>query len=101
MVSLYEELGAGSFIWTIVDITEIDITEERYRFALTYPRNQTHYLIFQGVPPFDSMNLFGRLWRNDPFFEAYIKGRHYDPSTETLMIKYTDNSVQQEIVLNY
>ncbi|MFP4330668.1 MAG: hypothetical protein ACLFP6_08125 [Spirochaetaceae bacterium] len=101
MISLYDELGAGSFIWTIVDFDEIDITEDRYRFALSYPRNRTHYLIFQGIPQFDSMNLFGRLWRNDPFFEAYIKGRHYESDTDTLMIKYTDNSVEEEIILNY
>lgn len=101
MVSLYEELGAGSFIWTVVDFDEIDIAGEQYRFVLSYPRNRTHYLIFQGIPEFNSMNLFGRLWRNDPFFEAYIKGRHYENETDTLMIKYTDNSVEEEIILNY
>ena len=101
MVGLYEELGAGSFIWTVVGFPEIDITNERYRFLLTYPRNRTHYIIMQGIPPFESMTLFGRLWRNDPSFESYIKGRHYESATETLMIKYTDNSVEEEIILEY
>ena len=101
MISLYEELGAGSFVWTVVNFTEIEIAEDQYRFALSYPRNRTHYIIMQGISPFESMNLFGRVWRNDPFFEAYIKGRHYEPSTETLMIKYTDNSVEEEILLDY
>lgn len=101
MVSLYNELGAGSFIWTIVDFTQIEIGEEQYRFALSYPRNRTHYIVMQGIPSFESMTLFGRVWRNDPFFESYIKGRHYEESTETLMIKYTDNSVEEEILLDY
>lgn len=101
MISLYEELGAGSFIWTVVDFTNVQIGQEEYRFSLTYPRNRTHYIVMQGIPPFESMTLFGRVWRNDPFFESYIKGRHYEESTETLMIKYTDNSVQEEILLEY
>ncbi|MFP4536269.1 MAG: hypothetical protein ACLFNP_11140 [Spirochaetaceae bacterium] len=101
MISLYEELGAGSFVWTVVEFTEIDIAEEQYRFDLTYPRNRTHYILMQGIPSFESMTLFGRVWRNDPFFESYIKGRHYEASTETLMIKYTDNSVEEEIILDF
>jgi hypothetical protein len=101
MLSLYNELGAGSFVWTIVDFTEVEIDDDQYRFALTYPRNRTHYIIMQGIPAFESLTLFGRVWRNDPFFESYIKGRHYEAATETLMIKYTDNSVEEEIILDY
>ena len=101
MISLYEELGSGSFVWTAANFTSVDIGEQEYRFELSYPRNRTHYILMQGIPPFNSMNLFGRVWRNDPFFEAYIKGRHYEAATETLMIKYTDNSVEEEIILTY
>ena len=100
-ISLYEELGAGSFIWTIANFTRVDIGEEQFSFRLEYPANQTHYIIMQGIPAFDSMQLFGLQWRNDLSFESYIKGRHYEASTETLMIKYTDNSTAEEIILNY
>ncbi len=100
-ISLYDDLGAGSFIWTIADFTTIDIGEETFRFRLQYPANQTHYIIMQGIPPFNSMQLFGLQWRNDISFESYIKGRHYEESTRTLMIKYTDNSTEEDIILNY
>ncbi|MDA3948095.1 MAG: hypothetical protein PF508_02625 [Spirochaeta sp.] len=100
-ISLYEELGAGSFIWTIANFTRVDIGEEQFSFRLEYPANQTHYIIMQGIPAFDSMQLFGLQWRNDLSFESYIKGRHYEASTETLMIKYTDNSTAEEILLYY
>jgi hypothetical protein len=100
-ISLYEDLGAGSFIWTIADFTRIDVQEEQISFRLRYPANQTHYIIMQGIPPFDSMQLFGLQWRNDISFESYIKGRHYDSSTQTLMIKYTDNSTEEDILLYY
>lgn len=101
MISLYDEVGHGSFIWTIADFEQIEITPAEYRFRLRYPENRTHYVIMHGVPEFESMNLFGLQWRNDPSFESYIKGRHYDATTETLMIKYTDDSTVGDIILFY
>ncbi|MCG8477883.1 MAG: hypothetical protein MI724_02220, partial [Spirochaetales bacterium] len=100
-MSLYEELGAGRFIWTIADFTRAEIGEEQFSFRLRYPENRTHYILMQGVPPFESMILFGLQWRNDPSFESYIKGRHYERDTNTLMIKYTDDSVEEDIILFY
>jgi hypothetical protein len=101
MISLYDELGAGSFVWTIANFTRIDVRPQQYSFRLRYPPNRTHYIIMHGIPPFQSMILFGLQWRNDPTFELYIKGRHYEPRTETLMIKYTDNSTEGDITLFY
>lgn len=100
-ISLYDVYGNGSFIWTIVEFSNVSAKEEQFRATLRYPRNRTHYIIMQGIPEFTNMQLFGRDWRDDPTFEAYIKGRHYDEETQTLMIKYTDNSVQEDIVLDF
>ena len=100
-ISLAEEVGPGTWILAATDFTEIDIAPERYRFVVEYPRNRTHYIIMQGFPPFSGMELFGQQWRTDPSFESYIKGRHYERDSETLMIKYTDNSVRGEIILEY
>lgn len=101
MISLYEELGAGSFIWTLAPFTQVQVGTGQSQFRLRYPQNRTHYIIMHGIPPFDSMNLFGLQWRNDPRFETYIKGRHYEGSTRTLMIKYTDPTVEGTITLFY
>jgi hypothetical protein len=100
-VSLFSELGRDSWIYTIAGIEDISISSNIYRITIRYPRNRTHYLFVQGVPPFDDMVLFGQVWRNDPSFERYIKGRHYNAVTETLMVKYNDDSVQGDIVLRY
>ncbi|MFP4230986.1 MAG: hypothetical protein ACLFRR_03975 [Spirochaetaceae bacterium] len=100
-ISLAEELDPGSWILTAADFTDIEIEEDEYRFALRYPRNRTHYVLMQGIPEFSEMELFGQTWRNDPSFEAYSRGRHYNDDSETLMIKYTDNSTEGEIVLRY
>ncbi|NBB89711.1 MAG: hypothetical protein GVY23_00725 [Spirochaetes bacterium] len=100
-ISLAEEVGPGTWIQAVAEFTEIGIASDRYRFVIDYPRNRTHYIIMQGVPPFSEMELFGQQWRTDPAFESYIKGRHYDRDSQTLMIKYTDNSVRGEIILEY
>lgn len=98
-VSLYEELGSGHWIWTSVGVSPIRLTDAEWRFEVTYPRLRTHYLLFQGVPTFEQMELFGQTWRDAPDFEIYSKGRHYDPASDTLMIKYYDDSVRREIVM--
>ena len=100
-ISLAEEVGPGTWIWAVADFTEIDIASDQHRFVVEYPRNRTHYIIMQGFPPFSGMVLFGQQWRTDPSFESYIKGRHYERGSQTLMIKYTDNSVRGEIILEY
>ena len=45
------------------------------------------------------MELFGQTWRDAPDFEIYSKGRHYDAQTDTLMIKYYDDSVRREMAV--
>ena len=101
MVSLYDEVGAGTYIWTLVPFPEIDISPDQWSFTLEYPRNRTHFVLIRGVPRFGTLNLFNLVWRNDPSFELYIKGRHYDAATQTLMIKYTDDSVRGDIIMTF
>jgi hypothetical protein len=100
-VSLFSELGRGRWMYTVAGIEDISIGVNEYRVTISYPANRTHYVIMQGVPPFQTMELFGQSWRNDPNFERYIKGRHYNGATQTLLIKYTDDSVRGDIVLRY
>ena len=100
-ISLRDEVGPGTWMHTIAEVTNVSISATAHRFTLRYPRNRTHYIVMAGVRPFADMQLFRQLWRDDPLFESYVKGRHYDASTQTLMIKYTDDSVQADIVLLY
>lgn len=101
MIPLYEQLGHGAYIYAVANFSLVDIRDDQHLYRLQYPRNRTHYVIMQGIEPFESMVLFRLQWRNDPSFEQYIKGRHYEPATETLMIKYTDDSVEGDIILNF
>ena len=101
LVSLYDRLGPGAWIWTVADITQLQVSPEEISFAVGAPVNRTHYMIAQGIQPFTSMELFGLEWRNDPSFEAYNRGRHYNPQTRTLLIKYSDTVPQRRVVLQY
>lgn len=101
LVSLYEQLGPGAWIWTVADIVQPRATPGEISFTVGAPVNRTHYLIVQGIPPFASMELFGLEWRNDPSFELYNRGRHYNPQTRTLLIKYSDTLPQRRVVLQY
>lgn len=101
ITSLYEELGRGSWFKTVVPVEEVSLQSEEYRFVIDNVVNRTHYVLFQGIPAFDSMQLFGLTWRNAPDFEIYSKGRHYNPTTQTLMIKYYDDDPVGTIILRY
>ncbi len=98
-ISLYDEAGPGTWVWTTVDVTPVVVSQTEWRFRLEYPRLRTHYLIIQGVPEFSRLELFGQTWRNAPDFEIYSKGRHYNPDSETLMIKYYDDSVRRDVAI--
>ncbi|TVQ38301.1 MAG: hypothetical protein EA384_09935 [Spirochaetaceae bacterium] len=101
LVSLYDEIGPGTWMWTVATVSAIRVTDQQISFAVQAPVNRTHYLVVQGIPPFRSMQLFGLEWRNDPSFEAYARGRHYNPQTRSLLIKYTDTVPQRRVALNY
>jgi hypothetical protein len=100
-VSLSDEIGTGAWAWTAVGLRPTRIAESEWRITLDYPRLRTHFVMIRGVPVFDRLELFGQTWRNAPDFEIYSKGRNYDPESETLMIKYYDDSVQRDLVIYY
>lgn len=101
-VSLQKELGPGHWFYTLAQINSVSIKPTEYRFDISYPRERTHYLFFRGIPNIDpqkGMQLFGIVWRNDPNFEVWSKGRYYNPDTETLVIKYYHDSIRNDIIL--
>ena len=92
----------GGFIWTIVDVSDIQVDENRLSFGISAPADRTHYLFVHGAPSVSRVSMFGLdNWRDDPNFEQYIRGRHYDPGTGTLSIKYTDEDSHSTIAVHY
>jgi len=79
-----------TWILTISKITQIEKNEQTFSIVFRTTPERTHYIILQGISSFTRLTLFGREWRNDPGFESYVRGRHYNATTKTLMIKYND-----------
>jgi len=102
-ISLFNQAGQGTWLWTIMGIKSETFTQKQWNLQLTYQPNRTQYLLFEGVPSFQEMKLFGfdGPWRDDPQFESYSKGRYYLPSTKTLMIKYLDDTPDHSIEIDF
>lgn len=103
-VSFASELAPGNWLYTLAQIEEREVSASEIRLRIAYAPNRTHYMIWFGLDPIDpleGMELFGITWRDDPSFERYSKGRHYDRSTRSLLIKYFDDTRAEDVVIRY
>jgi len=98
---LYAYLYPGSWIWTVSRISEVKIDDAQYRFLLSFPVGDTHYLLIQGIRPLTSMIMHGIPWKSDPEYFRYTDGWAYDEGTQTLYVKLTHRLETEELVLNY
>ena len=98
---LYAYLYPGSWIWTVSRISEVKIDDAQYRFLLSFPVGDTHYLLIQGIRPLTSMIMHGVPWKSDPEYFRYTDGWAYDEGTQTLYVKLTHRLETEELVLNY
>jgi len=101
VVSLIDYFGSGSWGYGIFDGYEITNNPDEFVLAFTHNPARTHYMIFRGMPtidPLSGMELFGIVWRNAPDFEIYSRGRYYDSNSNTLMIKFFDDAVAQQLI---
>lgn len=100
--SLYPYQGAGSFFYSILNITSIDLQQDRIAFDIQTTPNRTHYVLIRGLPPVDplsGMQLFGITYRDASDFENYGRGRFYNTATRVLMIKYFDDLEREKIIV--
>lgn len=102
-VSFFKQAGQGTWMWTIMGISGTTFTQKQWKIDLKYDLNRTQYVLFEGVPNFQEVMLFGFQgpWRADPQFESYAKGRYYEPTTKSLMIKYLDDADGHSITIDF
>lgn len=101
MKSLYEELGQGSYIYTVGGVESVQASQSELRIQLSAPRLRTHYLYIHGLPQYRALSLFGFQWPGDISFENYSRGTFYHAASETAMIKYFDDEVSGEIIYQF
>ncbi len=100
-ISLFDELGPGSWIWTIADFTAINAEQDGLTLSFTFPAEETHHMILQGVEPFTQLQMRGIPWRSDPAFERYPLGWIYNQAAETLSVKLTHETEEETITISY
>lgn len=101
-VSPPEPFPEEGFIWTIAELSDIQVNENSISMQVGSPANRTHYLYVHGMESLSRAELFGlENWRDDPNFEQYIRGRYYDPNTSTLMVKWTEDTTQRGMALYF
>lgn len=100
-ISLYDELGQGSFIYSVVEFSSVRNQNNSLTLQLAGPRLRTHYIYIHGLPQYQSLNLFGYQWPADPSFENYSRGTFYHQASNTAMIKFFEDSTSSEIIYRF
>jgi hypothetical protein len=100
-VPLYHSLGPGSWIWTASAATTTEIETASYRFTFRFPPGATHYLLIQGIKPFQGLQLHGTPWKSDPAYYRYSDGWVYDGATQSLILKLTHRDEVEELLIRY
>ncbi|AFG38778.1 hypothetical protein [Spirochaeta africana] len=101
VISLYDHLGQGAYIMSIVDFPSISYDGSRLELNLVGPRMRTHYIYISGLPAYRALTLFGFQWPADPGFESYSRGTFYHQPSNTAMIKYFEDATSSEIIYQF
>ncbi len=86
--------------WTCAKKLELTKTADETLIAAQFPVGATHYMIVNGIPPFQGIEIYGLKFRTDPRFETY-NSSGYVHSGNTLFLKYHQRSETETIRLIY
>ena len=89
--------------WTCAqDITASKDAEGSLNLGIKFPQSLTHYVIFKGIPDFETIYIYNMAFRTDPRFETYnSSGYVYRSSSNTLLIKSRHKSELENIRMGY
>lgn len=77
-------------------------TEYGLQFSTSYPEGYSHYVILEGIIPFEKIQLYGINYNMDPEFEIYnASGYFYKRNEKKLFVKMKHKKAQEEIKLFY
>ncbi|MDR0322151.1 MAG: hypothetical protein LBI28_11655 [Treponema sp.] len=93
---------SGQWAWTVSQSIRASYVGENLNFAITFPLNMTHYIIFNGIRPFLRIQIHGLDWRSDSQFERYdSSGWVYYPEEQILVLKLRQRSTTENIRIIY
>lgn len=100
-VSLSNALGSRGWAWTAAEEFQGRQNGSSIELSFTYPVDESHHMIINGIEPFSFITLFGIRWKSDPRFQFYGSGWFYDEGRKTLFVKITHSQEMEEIVISY
>ena len=89
---------ANIWAWTAAPALSAATEDGALNIDVTFLVGEAHYLIIQGVPPFNRLQLYNIDFRTDPQFERYdSSGWSYISQEETLILKMLHRSPVERI----
>jgi hypothetical protein len=84
----------GVWAWTAASSINITQNDRQMDISVTFPVNETHYVMFRNVKPFPILQIYGQNWRRAADFESYYNasGWYYSEQEETLVLKIAHRS---------
>ncbi len=103
-VKLRFSSGNGGFIrvYTASPGFALEKTDFGIRFDSSWQEGYSHYVILEGVAPFDKIQLYGINYNMDPEFEIYnASGYYFMRNDKKLFVKMRHKKAQEDIRLYY
>jgi len=93
----------GLWIWSASPTVSAAVREdETINISVSFPANESHYVMIRGVRPFVRIQLYDTNWRSDPQFERYdSSGWIYYPQDQTLIVKMRHRTTVEYIRIFY
>ena len=93
-------------VWAWTCAQDISYQESADRttatITVTFPENESHYLIINGVRPFFNIDIYGISFHTDARFETYnSSGYVYNEQTQTLFLKSRHKTKNEVIKMYY
>jgi hypothetical protein len=92
----------GVYLWTAAPAIGASYQNSVLEFNISFPVNNTHYMMIRGLKPFRKIQMRGMDYRSDPQFERYNSpGWVYSPTEQTLLIKLVHRTEVEVIKIYY
>lgn len=88
--------------WTCAQNINYTQTGSSATISIKFYKNDSHYIIFNQIPSFDEIEIYGLSFHSDPRFESYnSSGFIYRNSSKTLFLKSRQKSETETVRLSF
>lgn len=100
-IPLSLQLGPGAWIWTSARLISAESSDTEASLVVAYPPGVAQYMAIQGLTPFTQIRLHSIPWHSDPSYMKYSDGWTYEAGSQTLFLKLTGRSAQEQINIRF